>query len=70
MEKHHRLLEESLDQCVLALHELMTARANDPVFSSLARKLWIVRHAIDAARYATIETRAELARLKDQGVKL
>lgn len=70
MEKHAKLLRESLYQAHLAISELQNARPNDPRLTRLHNALWIVRHAVDAASAAGLILDGELVHLKDQGVNL
>ena len=70
MDKHAKLLIDSLEQARLALHELQMARPNDPRLLKLNHKLWTVKHCVDGACSAVVDVSAELAHLKDSGVKL
>lgn len=70
MDKHAKLLSDSLYQAHLAVSELQNSRPNDPMCARLNNVLWIVRHATDAAAAASVILEAELASLKDSGVKL
>lgn len=70
MEKHAKLLSDSLEQARIAINELQQARPNDPRLTKLNHKLWTVKHCIDGACSASVDVVAELAHLKDSGVNL
>lgn len=70
MDKHFELLVDSMEQAHLAIMELQQAHAMDPRCLALHRHLWIVRHAVDAARGALLDVGSEMAKLRDAGVKL
>lgn len=70
MDKHLKLLNDSLQQAHIAMRELQQARPMDPRFVRFNRLLWVVSHCVDAAAAASIDLTAELVHLRDHGVNL